>query len=229
MMDFPLSCECGTTHTVSGGLAGTTFECGCGRELKIPSLKTLRETAGLTGVEISPEDQVRSLVDEGRLPGPDCVSCGLPADNVIPLVADCEQQFALHSGSQFWVRLLGVWFAPLWALTRRAAETVEIHGRDTVVPVPIAMCGTCHRFAFPRGDGSGLLALSWILLLIATPLLFVKWPIGLRVAGAAAASHVAGLARGQLNQRSLRTFLSKVPSYRDLLKKFPSARIARRG
>jgi hypothetical protein len=41
-MHFRLPCECGRQLSVTEGAAGATFQCACGRTVKVPSLEELR-------------------------------------------------------------------------------------------------------------------------------------------------------------------------------------------
>ena len=65
-MKYPVACECGATHQVSGGDAGTTLSCTCGRKFDIPPLHILRSEAGQA--TIAPEIVVESLLAEGDFP-----------------------------------------------------------------------------------------------------------------------------------------------------------------
>jgi hypothetical protein len=56
-MSFPLRCDCGRTTTVTEAMAGTSVPCECGRALKVPSLREMRQQSGPDlDIALSPAD-----------------------------------------------------------------------------------------------------------------------------------------------------------------------------
>lgn len=84
--EFSLKCQCGRAITVAGSQAGSTVMCGCGAEVKVPSLSRLRELSGKDRYESSICDTIRRLVQSGELPAGDtCAVSKKPTDDVIEI------------------------------------------------------------------------------------------------------------------------------------------------
>ncbi len=47
---YPVICDCGKVHEVTGGQAGSSFPCGCGKTVEVPTLGTLKRSVGQSAV-----------------------------------------------------------------------------------------------------------------------------------------------------------------------------------
>jgi hypothetical protein len=134
---------------------------------------------------------------------------------------ECERYTARASGGQrfliiplLWVTVLARW---------HEEERVEIHGRDTDVQTPIALCAPCHRQLRAR-KRSWYLLVAVLVLAIGGIIAYFHILTGLGVAA-------LGLAVLALTwqfawsgrQRALKGLLRKVPVYRQVLERYPRA------
>jgi hypothetical protein len=106
---FSLKCQCGQTVTVAASEAGSTVECLCGAEVKVPSLGRLREMVGKDPYESGPADMIRRMVQTGELPaGRTCAHSRKPTDDVLDFEILVPRSFQRPQGldkliSNFWL------------------------------------------------------------------------------------------------------------------------------
>src|SRR5437762_2353280 len=90
-MEFHISCDCGKPHTVTAGDAGAKIPCVCGRTVIVPSLSELRRGHGLTLYDAPVLEIQRMLADHELPPAGGCVRCGVAAERVAVVVAECAK------------------------------------------------------------------------------------------------------------------------------------------
>lgn len=226
-MQFRLTCECGESITVSEGAAGVDMPCDCGRSIRVPSLAKLREQAGLEAVPITPETRIRGMITAGELPGTTCIACGADAAAHVPLLAVCEREYKAGGGrgDGFSPYLLLVPFGRLYAVMTSSRQNDEFHGRETVVPVPLALCDSCRQ-RIPGSVGVRPSAALGIALLVAGMFLLTR---DRNVAGVVLVGGAIGLVVARVlavwRRRSIRSALRRVSVYAELLKRFPEATV----
>jgi len=231
-MEFDLPCECRKVHRVSIGLAGTSISCDCGRQIPVPSSLKLREMAGLAPVEPEPELVLRQLVETGELPPPRCVVCSAEAATQIPLLVECERQFARarDNDAAIYGLLLGAAGPLLVAMASSVVGTrgrnVETFGRDVFVPAPLSACNACAAQIRPRRVGRVLKVLA-LICGIAGIVLLILWRIqpALGLFGGSIALRLAARSRRSGEQTRLRQLICRMPEYNDLFRKYPRATI----
>jgi hypothetical protein len=219
-MTLGVSCECGKCLPVTENDAGSALTCSCGRRVVVPLLEEFNDRPLLLSAA-SLERRVRRLIAEGVLPSTAaCFECGDSKSQVVNLELKCERSTVRTYGGQRFL-IIPLLSGFLWA-SWREEERVEIRGRDTDVQTPVALCEPCHRGLCPPVQSWRLLL---ALLLIASGTLgYFNWitGIGLAVVGLAlfALKRCLALRRWQ---RSLKVLLSRVPVYRQVLKRYPWA------
>ena len=231
-MEFDLDCECGEVQRVSIGLAGTTIDCACGRELSVPSSIALREQSGLAGVEPDPELVIIGMFDSGELPLRECMRCGGRAEVQHQLRIECETSQAHYRGNS--LAEVGVVFGPFGGLiadlflarTARWRGDVEFHGRDVIVPAALSCCRACAAAMAPRRRGRVVRVFAWLSAATAVGLIFSgNW----RFAAIAFAVWFGGLLLASwlaaAEQRRLRKLVGEIDEYAELFRKFPAARM----
>lgn len=234
-MEFILPCECGQSHTVSGGLAGTSFACSCGRTVKIPSLHILRERAGEAPIPIPPDVRIVKLTQSGELPGSSCLACGCPAHVEAEIVATCEEAYRQDAGILWWapiaifllllIRPVGL----LIALALREGPTEQLeHGRTTSVVVPVTLCRSCLRSQLPSRAHVTITWLAWGLLLLGVYLLWQVWIVGLVMIGLSITFWIAGQIVAAEYRSRIRELVSRQVLYAELLQHYPETKLAYR-
>jgi hypothetical protein len=146
-VDFKIDCQCGKQNIVSGGSAGATIVCACGRAISVPSLSTLRLQAGLPPFDPGPVMLIQHLLSTGQLPGiKSCVACGHETDHVVEVLTECETSYRTESDDRSWGMTLFWLFAfwPALLLMSRRREVTE-SGRDTFFRLPLPVCKDCRH------------------------------------------------------------------------------------
>jgi hypothetical protein len=146
-MGYPVTCACGCTHRVSAGAAGTLIACGCGRQVQVPSLRTLRAAAGEPVA--SPEMEIRARLQDGQLPEErECVCCGVATDDVSHARVVCERSEVsdtrLGDMESFAIKLISLLLVPIGFFFSRRGEARE-RGRDISFRLPLRVCDLCAR------------------------------------------------------------------------------------
>ena len=141
---YPVVCECGKEHAVTGGQAGSSFPCACGRTVEVPSLCTLKRSVGQSSV--SADLEIEHRLADGSLPMEDrCVLCGTATDYEMPIRVECERS-EVRSSIKWWYWLflpMGLWFLIVMliaALTKREQKL----GRDVTFRLPVRVCDECE-------------------------------------------------------------------------------------
>jgi hypothetical protein len=130
-------------------MAGGSVACRCGRKLAVPPLSELRRGAGADAYVTNAVEVVRQKLSRGELPaGPGCVRCGSSAHVMVTCRVVCERPFASGSdddgGSLVGFLSLG-WLSFL--RRKRAPASGEVHGRETVLELPLGLCDSCRSEA----------------------------------------------------------------------------------
>lgn len=140
-MEYSVHCECGRSHPIQATQAGALLLCQCGRRVDIPTLSSLRSSAGESPIPLNTIQQIRAMIRDGTLPANEiCPMSGRPATTVIWLHIQCERVWTENAGGG---RDLPKLLAPLLRLHLREAARWEsykpaiIKGRDTSVGVPL--------------------------------------------------------------------------------------------
>lgn len=140
---YPVACECGKVQDVTGGKAGSSFACPCGKLVEVPTLGTLKRSVGLSAV--SADLEIRHRLAERSLPiESDCVLCKLRTDDTLRVTVVCEQSEEKSSFKWwYWVFFpIGFWFLLLlvFAYFTRRDERL---GRDVSFTLPTRVCHRC--------------------------------------------------------------------------------------
>lgn len=118
--------------------AGSTFACQCGRSVVVPTLSTLRKSAGESAIPLSSIERIEIMLRNGELPTGDiCPVSGRPTDDTIQFHVQCEKMW-VRGGSSFWQVLAYVlFFGWLGLLIHQEPEEVERFGRETSILIPL--------------------------------------------------------------------------------------------
>ena len=141
MSSYSVFCECGVTHPVSATQAGSTMTCGCGRSVDVPTLSSLRKSAGESAIPSDTIETIQAMIRGGELPSGDiCPYSGRPANDTIFFHVQCERVWvrggeSLESGN-FAYMFLG-WIGALIALQKLRPR--EELGRDISLEVPLCI------------------------------------------------------------------------------------------
>lgn len=223
-MDFTISCDCGTEIQVSEGSAGASTTCQCGRIVQVPSLARLRSIVGMSAFDIGPEFEIQHQFASRALPLPGCLLCGSHDATPTCFVANCEQLYNKHSGGISWVMtFLSLLVLPASWVFMTESPTTEIHGRDTVIPLPVCVCEQCRTRQF-RAPPVSLLKWSGLLsFLFGLCLFLVDWTFAIAMLACGLSLRICASALYQRHQGFLKRSLERVPVYKQLFKKYPDA------
>jgi hypothetical protein len=220
-MELGVLCECGQRLSVVESNAGSALNCSCGRRVVVPLLEEFQDHPVLLSAA-TVERRVRRLIAEGVLPSTEaCLRCGDVTAQPVGLHLQCERYTARTSGGQRFLLIPLLW-GFVWA-SWREPERLEIRGRDTDVPAPVSLCATCRSQL--RAPAASRQVVLTALLLAASGVVgyfHLVAGVSLAVAGLALLVVVRRLAlRGW--QGALKGLLRKVPVYRQVLGRYPSA------
>lgn len=231
-MEFHLSCECGTEHVVDEGSAGAAILCACGDTFTVPSLAELRQAIGLSAMDVPLDLLIIDRVHSRDLPPHECAVCGSGSTSIWNLTAVCEKTLKANSASvavfSTVVVLLTalVSFGTVFALREDDDDTpTQIHGRDTIVPVPLSLCDRC-RGDFPGEALPGFIRFAGIACFIAAGVAWLMYGytnlVPVLIAGGVVLPMVstALVSRGQTKMKQT---LCNVPIYEQLLTKYPNS------
>jgi hypothetical protein len=142
---FFVECVCGRYVGVTAGMAGTEAACECGHVLPVPGLSELRRKAGH---EPYGDDAVvlirRALAERDSLPGDNCVGCGSSTQQSLVCVAECERPARERRGcARHLIAFVSLPFYLFAEMTERWRKE-ELHGRETVLHIPITVCRNCR-------------------------------------------------------------------------------------
>jgi len=135
---YRVICDCGRTHSVSGGDAGSRLPCGCGRTVDVPELHTLRTSVGEP--TISPELAIEIMLGDRQIPGDGtCLCCGVTTEDIRHVQVECERPEV--KGGRWKINPIALLFGIL--SMERTSERVS--GRHVGYRLPMRMCSACAR------------------------------------------------------------------------------------
>lgn len=137
---YPVKCECGKEHAVTGGQAGSSFPCACRRTVEVPSLGALKRSVGQSS--ISADLEIEHRLDDGSLPLEDrCVLCGTTTRSKVVISVVCEQEE--KKGGVRWYHFL---LSPLFALAALglSGSAGRQVGRNVRFRLPVRVCRDCE-------------------------------------------------------------------------------------
>jgi hypothetical protein len=142
---YPVACECSTEHRVTAGQAGSSFDCGCGRKVEVPTLGALKRSVGQSAV--SADLEIEHRLKDGSLPvETECVICDTKTDETVVVGVVCEQSEVQTSGGikwWYWVFFpLGIWFYFLLVVAQLTGRERQV-GREVAFRLPVRVCGGC--------------------------------------------------------------------------------------
>jgi hypothetical protein len=139
-MVYSVHCECGKSHRVQATQAGAALLCQCGRQVDIPTLSSLRSSAGESPVPLNTIQQIRAMIRDGTLPANEiCPMSARPATTVIWLHVQCERVWTENEGGgrDLPKLILALLLHLHDAVRRESYKPPIIKGRDTSVDVPL--------------------------------------------------------------------------------------------
>ncbi|HYH64005.1 MAG TPA: hypothetical protein VD866_04835 [Urbifossiella sp.] len=149
-MEYRVTCGCGAAVPVRAGDAGSVRRCACGRDVEVPSLHELRESAGQEA--LPPFLRVQTKLAAGLLPGiRGCAECGREPAATARVHVECERarvEDRLNNRAALAGCLLVGCFGWLIALPTlvmlRFRGPTRQFGNDVVVVVPVPVCDACR-------------------------------------------------------------------------------------
>jgi hypothetical protein len=154
-VQFSLPCQCGLAVTVAAGEAGSTVQCDCGADVRVPSLGRLREMVGKAPYESGTADMIRRMVQTGELPaGRTCVVSRTPTDDVLEFRILVPRSFSSGKSSEQ-NALLYLWlFGPLVFLYISRFRPPKIEEGDAVhVVAPLRVSSRNHSRVRRMSEG----------------------------------------------------------------------------
>lgn len=223
--DLYIECECGRELPVKKTDAGGSVVCECGKRNVVPTLSRLRKNVGLDGIELSVGDRILAKIEDGELPGPQCLACNSGSTaTVVRVFAECERSTTTTTGGFDWTLLLTTVLLPV-TIFSWGDEEHETKGRDTVIPIHLGFCHSCQG-RIPRFFHFAPLRLFRIVMLIGFVITLVTghhfWPYFL---GAFLALGVGEFALRLWNQANCKSLMQNDDDYAKLLDEFPDASI----
>jgi hypothetical protein len=144
MIRFRVDCSCGQHLSVSEGAAGAKLRCECGRDVTVPGLNELLARAELPPHRLSPELMIEHMIATGALPDGDCcVECGRDTPEHVVIIAECERVWVRGGEAPLLVQVLWNLFLSPLGIFAWQGERYEAHGNDTILPLPLRICGNC--------------------------------------------------------------------------------------
>jgi hypothetical protein len=162
------------------------------------------------------------MLQAGELPPGECIFCGHRNANLIPFFAVCERQYVKERKGAS----VGFSIGPIFVPMESEEGSVEHHGRDLVVPVPIRVCEPCRDMIPSLASGRGMRIVAAVGLgLSVLCLILVPWTLAVAMTVLSVALFVASRILPAIRQKSLRTVLARVSAYAELFDKYPDAAI----
>lgn len=144
-MSYHIDCECGRTITVRASDAGAEKKCLCGRTNRVPKLSELRQIAGEAAFTVGAVDRIRALQQIGKIPFGECMLCGNPTKAAVECEIVCEAPWVKKRSILFWIfACMTLGFVVAAFVKRKEESDEEVHGKDTVIRIPISLCPTCE-------------------------------------------------------------------------------------
>lgn len=142
---YPVQCECGKTHSVTAGAAGSKLACSCGKAVEVPTLGELKGSIGQSA--LSPEVEIEALLLSKKLPlESDCAICHRQTDDNFYCQVRCEAPTAAKPAMSWWQTVLITLLHPmnlLAAAVMMRRDVGEPIGRDVSFRLPVRMCAAC--------------------------------------------------------------------------------------
>jgi hypothetical protein len=143
-MKFSVECSCGQSLAVQASQAGTTTTCGCGAQVKVPSLSKLRELSGQHAYETSTIDVIQGMLGRGELPeGNHCAVSGEATDDVVELYVEAERIYTAKD-NLMWAVIAALCISPILILTALIEMPRADVGRQTIVRTPLRVAAAYH-------------------------------------------------------------------------------------
>lgn len=148
---YPLKCDCGATHRVTSGQAGSSVACACGKGVSVPSYSVLRTLAADDWPTADVELDARRRL--GQLPlETECVLCGTRTDGVRNFVVELERP-QVSTQRPIWLTLL---LLPLgwigWIIEMMVPEQTVVVGEHKQIELPVRVCGRCGPRLYQPGE-----------------------------------------------------------------------------
>ncbi len=126
-------------------MAGTQAKCRCGNVNDVPRLTALKRSAGQDTFVTNAAEMVLKKISNGELPTEICVECSSPTKDTVVCIVELERRWVRNRGPSVWSLLPMLLFAPLWMwIFVQSRDAGELHGRDSVLKVPITLCPRCR-------------------------------------------------------------------------------------
>jgi transcription elongation factor Elf1 len=152
---YRVSCDCGRSHQVSGGDAGSHLPCGCGRTVDVPDLHTLRTSVGEP--TISPELAIEMMMRDRQIPGDGtCLCCGAMTADICHVQVECERPEVNKGGWKLNLlpTLAGLLFG--FVIWHREWNNEQVRGRHVAFRLPMRTCSACARSLSKTEIGTAL-------------------------------------------------------------------------
>jgi hypothetical protein len=146
-MSYPVSCQCGMRHLVSATEAGSRIRCPCGNSLDVPTLSSLRSSAGETPYPASTIEKIKAMIRDGRLPsGEICPYSGRPVNDTVFFHVQCERS-SIEGESNTVASIIfgliaGIRGARILAEQIRPPREV---GRNTLIEIPLRISSDVRK------------------------------------------------------------------------------------
>lgn len=143
-MEFRVSCDCGKPHTVTAGDAGAKLACPCGRAVTVPRLSELRRQQGLAPFD-APILEIQRMLEAHELPpAGGGVRCGVAAERVAVLFAECAKAPShRRSVGRYMLLAIGLMIPGVHTLLmRELREQQPLY--DVTIELPFMLCEHCR-------------------------------------------------------------------------------------
>jgi hypothetical protein len=231
---YRVSCECARWIPVIENQMGRAITCSCGRRVEVPLLDEFLVKPDLLSNTTIDRRLARMIQDGALPPAEHCAACETSSGlQIVQFEANCEWMTNNENSNNFTNAVIFLFifliFLPVGHIMLSfgsATGEVEILGRDTVHNLPLCLCHNCinnYSSLSSRWYWVGGLLLLFIAVLLCMINLYVA------IATGSISIWFILIARAwayRSRQRFLKTILSQVPIYRQLLKVYPGAIIA---
>lgn len=144
-----VTCECSQRREVTPAQCGTSVKCFCGRSLNVPRLSELKRQCGQSNLTTIEQARLQASQDQDGATR-QCAACDLRAGVTTYCTIQCESTVTKGSGFMgnfvlMWINLIG------GLMASRNYSNPEVHGRNTAIRIPIAICEDCMT-TFAKSD-----------------------------------------------------------------------------
>ncbi len=140
MSTYMVGCACGASSPVTATQAGSKIHCACGRTVDIPTLSTLRKSAGESATPQNAVERIKAMLQRGELPTGDiCPYSGRPANDTILFHVQCERSW-VRGGEMSPGKIIAYIFFLGWIgalIAYYSHRPREELGRDTSLTIPL--------------------------------------------------------------------------------------------